>query len=104
MPSIRVKASSPCRWRGRFCAGGCFIAACLKVAKLLTSIASVHREAAPVLARIGFSARGLIYLLIGGFTAVAALRTDQPTHGFTGAMETVARWPFGRFLILAAGL
>jgi len=64
----------------------------------------VHREAAPLLARIGFSARGIVYLLIGGFTAAAALRADHPPRGLTDSMATVARWPFGGVLILAIGI
>jgi hypothetical protein len=53
-----------------------------------------------VLARVGFAARGLIYLLIGGFASVAAFRSDQHPHGFTDAAQAVLNKPFGNFVVL----
>lgn len=70
----------------------------------MATIAVVKHETVPLLARIGFGARGVIYLLIGAFTAVAALRPAQPAHGLTGAMDAVARMPLGTFGIGAVGL
>lgn len=58
------------------------------------------------MARTGFAARGLIYLLIGGSAARAALQSGAPAHGFTEAVHDLIGLPLGRVLIvvLAVGL
>lgn len=57
--------------------------------------------------RAGFAARGIAFGIIGGFLIVAALqsRPDQ-ARGLGGALETLARQPFGPWLlgIVAIGL
>ena len=57
--------------------------------------------------RIGFSARGIAFAIIGGFLLVAAVhaRSDE-ARGLGGALATLAQQPFGPWLlgIVASGL
>jgi hypothetical protein len=52
-----------------------------------------------VFARLGFAARGLVYLLIGVFAIDAALNGGRPSDN-QGVMGTVADAPGGRWLLL----
>jgi hypothetical protein len=67
-----------------------------------------EREAAPwieKLARVGYAAKGLVYLLVGGLAAAAAL-SGGPTADASGALASVADETWGRVLlaIIAVGL
>ncbi|HYF64359.1 MAG TPA: DUF1206 domain-containing protein [Herpetosiphonaceae bacterium] len=58
-------------------------------------------------ARLGYAAKGLVYLLIGGLAALAALRAPGgTTTDRSGAMKEIALKPYGWALLglLAAGL
>ncbi|MHB8647175.1 MAG: DUF1206 domain-containing protein [Thermomicrobiales bacterium] len=57
-------------------------------------------------ARCGYGAKGVVYLLIGGLAAKAATGSGGKTTDKTGAIETLYQQPFGRFLvaIVAVGL
>jgi hypothetical protein len=59
-----------------------------------------------VLGRIGFAARGFVYLLIGAFALLAAFRPEQSPHGFTDSAQAVLDKPFGNIVVLgiAAGV
>jgi ABC-type phosphate/phosphonate transport system permease subunit len=52
----------------------------------------VREPALTVIARLGFAARGLLYLLVGGFAVAAALGLGQQPHGImdvlTALMDT----------------
>lgn len=50
------------------------------------------------LARAGYSARGLVYLIIGFFAVLAAFGNGQETDS-KGALRAVLEQPFGTFLI-----
>ncbi|MBB5687220.1 DUF1206 domain-containing protein [Sphingobium boeckii] len=65
----------------------------------------LSNEAATVLARLGFAARGLVYLIIGWFAVDAAMRGGAAADN-QGAIATLAHQPFGQILlfIVAAGL
>jgi len=56
-----------------------------------------------VFARLGFAARGLVYLLIGVFAIDAALNGGRPSDN-QGVMGTVADAPGGRLLLLLCAL
>lgn len=67
-------------------------------------LSAAPRDPTTLLARIGFAARGLIYLLIGGSAARAALQSGAPAHGFTESVHDLIELPLGRTLIVALAL
>ncbi|MBO1073944.1 DUF1206 domain-containing protein [Roseomonas marmotae] len=59
------------------------------------------------LGRIGFSARGVVFLIIGAFLVIAAWQSDpEEVRGLSGALRALQGQPFGRVLfgIVALGL
>jgi hypothetical protein len=57
--------------------------------------------------RVGFSARGVVFGVVGVFVMQAAIQFDpQETRGIGGALETLSRQPFGPYLLggVAIGL
>ena len=66
----------------------------------------MHRHSGlELMARIGYTARGVVYLIIGAFAALAAIGGSRP-GGTKHALESVLAQPFGGALlaIVAAGL
>jgi uncharacterized protein DUF1206 len=57
-------------------------------------------------ARLGYAARGIIFIMIGGFAGLAALGGRSQAVGTKGALETLLSQPFGLAILslLAAGL
>ena len=58
------------------------------------------------LARLGYAAKGLVYIIIGGIAVQAALGQGDQVTGSEGALQSIARQPFGRVMlaIVALGL
>ena len=59
-----------------------------------------------LLARSGYAARGLVYLVVGGLAVLAALGQGGQTTDPQGALTTLLTQPFGKILlgIVALGL
>jgi hypothetical protein len=58
------------------------------------------------LARFGYAAKGVVYIVVGALATLAALGMGGETTGTQGAMRSIARQPFGRVMlgIVAFGL
>ena len=65
----------------------------------------MNRELA-LLARSGYAARGVVYLVVGGLAVLAALGQGGQTTDTRGALTTILTQPFGKVLlaIVAVGL
>lgn len=56
------------------------------------------------LARLGFAARGLVYCLVGGLAALAAIGAGGSTGGGKSALRSLLDQPFGAVILAAIGL
>ncbi|MEJ7758687.1 MAG: DUF1206 domain-containing protein [Gemmatimonadaceae bacterium] len=59
------------------------------------------------MSRFGLAARGVVFLVIGWFIVIAAVKySGRPVKGIDGALDTVGRLPYGRALlgVVAFGL
>jgi hypothetical protein len=58
------------------------------------------------LARIGYAAKGVVYIVVGALATMTALGIGGEAKGTQGAMRSIARQPFGRIMlsIVAFGL
>lgn len=65
-----------------------------------------HHQALERGARLGYLARGLVYLVIGGFAFLAAIGRGGGTTDTHGALQTLLSQPFGKLLLIliAVGL
>jgi uncharacterized protein DUF1206 len=67
--------------------------------------ASVERSRGfELLARAGFAARGLIYVIIGILALKLALGSGGETTDQAGALHTIARQPFGKVLLVLVAI
>lgn len=67
------------------------------------------REAGPGvqrLARLGYAAKGVVYIIVGFIAADAAFSPAENVQGSRGALDTILRQPFGKVLlaVMALGL
>ena len=67
---------------------------------------SADRSPVEVLARIGYAARGLVYILVGWLAVLAALGRAARAPDSKTALSTILTQPFGAVLLglVAAGL
>lgn len=73
----------------------------------LRDVSATHREWITRIGRAGYAARGVAFVMIGGFLIAAALHTNPgEAQGLDGALATLASQPFGPYLLglVAAGL
>src|SRR6476646_6686838 len=65
------------------------------------------RQASPWvvrLGRFGFAAKGLVYAIVGGLAAQAAIGAGGETTDTRGALIWIVQAPFGRFLLGTVGI
>ena len=77
------------------------------VQKLPAEARRVVHKASPILeklARVGFVARGTLYVIIGVLAVQAALGSGGDTTDGRGALQEILRAPFGTVLLVAAAI
>lgn len=59
-----------------------------------------------LVARVGYAAKGVVYIVVGALAALAAVGLGGGTTGTSGALHTIADGPFGTLALatIAAGL
>jgi hypothetical protein len=70
----------------------------------LAETLTVRRPALTVVARLGFAARGLLYLLVGGFAVAAALGLGQQPHGIMDVLTALMNTRLQTVLAAVIGL
>lgn len=54
-----------------------------------------------MVARVGYGARGFVYLNLGSLALLAALQKRGTPSGSKGAIAAISQWPLGRFWMIA---
>src|SRR5579885_2798214 len=65
------------------------------------------RKAAPLverLARLGYAAKGVIYIVVGILAVEVAIHAGGRTTNTQGALATIGHEPFGQFLLLIVAI
>ena len=73
----------------------------------LTDVGARHRDWVVRIGRAGYAARGVAFMMIGGFLIGAAMHHNpSEAQGLDGTLATLANQPFGPYLLglVAAGL
>ncbi len=60
---------------------------------------TANQPAIQLLGRVGYAAKGLVYIIIGGLAALAALGNGGATTDRKGAIQVVYEQPFGKVLL-----
>jgi hypothetical protein len=69
------------------------------------SLPADKRDWIVTLGRMGFAARGIVFLMIGGFLVLAALRaSSSEVHGLGGALQALEQQPYGWVLLALTAL
>ncbi|WP_155387573.1 DUF1206 domain-containing protein [Catellatospora paridis] len=70
-----------------------------------SSMSPAAREGVERLGQVGYIAKGLALVVVGGLLSYATVTYDrQKAQGLDGALETILAQPFGRFLLTAVAL
>ncbi len=73
----------------------------------LTDVGAQHADLVTKIGRAGYSARGVAFMMIGGFLVGAAMHSNpSEAQGLDGILATLAAQPFGPYLLgaVAVGL
>jgi hypothetical protein len=71
----------------------------------LTDVGAEHREWVTRIGRAGYAARGVAFVMIGGFLVGAAMHHNpSEAQGLDGALATPAGQPFGPYLLFAVAI
>jgi hypothetical protein len=71
----------------------------------LTDVGAQHADLVTKIGRAGYSARGVAFMMIGGFLVGAAFhRNPSEAQGLDGILATLAAQPFGPYLLGAVAL
>ncbi|WP_332874110.1 DUF1206 domain-containing protein [Alteromonas sp. IB21] len=71
----------------------------------LSSLSQRITKSVTVTGRLGYTARGVVYSLVGGFFILAALLSNpSEAGGLQKALETLMQQPFGPYLIAGVGV
>ncbi|AMJ88613.1 MULTISPECIES: DUF1206 domain-containing protein [Alteromonas] len=63
------------------------------------------RKTTTVVGRIGYFARGIVYLLVGSFFVVSAIQSDpSEAGGLQQALQTLTQQTFGLYMLAAVGV
>jgi hypothetical protein len=69
------------------------------------SLPAEKRDWIVTLGRMGFAARGVVFLMIGGFLILAAIRaSSSQVHGLGGALQALQQQPYGWVLLALTAL
>jgi hypothetical protein len=68
------------------------------------SMRQTARPWAGPLARVGFFAKGVVYVLVGGLAVLAAIGKGGQVEGSRGAVRSLGEQPFGDVLLLGAAV
>ena len=66
--------------------------------------AKMKQGTTELMARIGYTARGVVYMIVGGLAVLAAFGSGGETTGTKGALHTLVTQPFGYALLAVVAL
>ena len=64
----------------------------------------MHQRTSELMARAGYGARGVVYIIVGGLAVLAALGSGGRMTGSQGALQSILLQPFGAILLLVVAL